>query len=78
MGAWRFGCTATVCLVRRLPQSLRIHVGAAERRASAAGGGGAVGWSGEDEPDERWFEGVEDRNKLSGEVESRKMRGEVV
>ncbi|CAK9069029.1 unnamed protein product [Durusdinium trenchii] len=26
VGAWRFGCTATVCLVRRLPQSLRIHV----------------------------------------------------
>lgn len=26
VGAWRYGCTATVCLVRRMVQSVRIHV----------------------------------------------------
>eukprot|EP00434_Breviolum_minutum_P017485 symbB.v1.2.015433.t1/scaffold1121.1/size137196/1 len=26
VGAWRYGCTATVCLVRRMVQSVRVHV----------------------------------------------------
>ena len=31
VGAWRYGCTATVCLVRRMPQSVRIHVARCSR-----------------------------------------------
>ncbi|CAE7201569.1 CCC1, partial [Symbiodinium sp. CCMP2592] len=40
VGAWRFGCTATVALVRRLPQGMRVHVtwaAAVAHRFEAAG-----------------------------------------
>jgi len=43
VGAWRFGCTATVALVRRLPQGLRIHVANVgdSRAISIDGSGGS-------------------------------------
>ncbi|CAE7944884.1 ptc1 [Symbiodinium sp. KB8] len=44
VGAWRFGCTATVALVRRLPQGMRVHVANVgdSRAVTVDGSGGST------------------------------------